>query len=244
MKVCDKCKTINGDDDRFCRNCGAKLPGIFALVCPNCGKVSPLGTKECPVCHTPLKQVNFQQISLVIHQQVPHPHLMKLLLVMGAIFLTVITTYYLNSTRQLKYGERATGYYEIEMHYYDRHHRFLYTNYYIINQTAKRPDTYHFPIAFIGRNNEGKRMSKGVSITRMRRQYETSRQRGKLIMRAHYTTISCPQHVKIISPRAEVYGNSMEFFAPYENRYYPVKTMHKNDSVRYTKIRIIISTAG
>lgn len=57
MKKCEKCNTLNDDQAQFCCNCVAKLPGMLALVCPTCGKVSPIGTKECLVCHTPLKQV-------------------------------------------------------------------------------------------------------------------------------------------------------------------------------------------
>ena len=58
MKVCLKCNTINDNDATICENCGAPLPmAMLAIVCPNCGKVCPLKTKECPACHHPLTDI-------------------------------------------------------------------------------------------------------------------------------------------------------------------------------------------
>ncbi|MBC8743490.1 zinc-ribbon domain-containing protein [Lactobacillus sp. Marseille-P7033] len=55
MKRCPRCNTVNEDTATTCVNCGTVLtPQILALVCPKCGKVSPLGTKTCPVCHEKL----------------------------------------------------------------------------------------------------------------------------------------------------------------------------------------------
>lgn len=87
----------------------------------------------------------------------------------------ILTGYYLVATRQVQPLERITGYYKIEMSYFDHHHRPLYTDYYIINQTSKRPDAYHLPIAYLGRWAVGKKQVKGISISVMRKAYERSR---------------------------------------------------------------------
>ncbi|EEI64630.1 hypothetical protein HMPREF0534_2039 [Limosilactobacillus reuteri CF48-3A] len=36
---------------------------MLALVCPNCGKINALGSRECSVCHTKLSQGNHQLVS-------------------------------------------------------------------------------------------------------------------------------------------------------------------------------------
>lgn len=59
MKKCPYCNTLNPDDAEVCENCGKQLKGqMLALVCPNCGKVNALGSRECSVCHTKLSQSN------------------------------------------------------------------------------------------------------------------------------------------------------------------------------------------
>lgn len=65
MKVCLKCNTINDNDATICENCGAPLPmAMLAIVCPNCGKVCPLKTKECPACHHPLADIQPKKVTV------------------------------------------------------------------------------------------------------------------------------------------------------------------------------------
>ncbi|MCC4440836.1 zinc-ribbon domain-containing protein [Limosilactobacillus reuteri] len=64
MKKCPYCNTLNPDDAEVCENCGKSLKGqMLALVCPNCGKINALGSRECSVCHTKLSQGNHQLVS-------------------------------------------------------------------------------------------------------------------------------------------------------------------------------------
>ena len=48
--ICPNCATINGDNARFCIECGQPLP----RVCPNCGAVNPGNARFCNQCGTPL----------------------------------------------------------------------------------------------------------------------------------------------------------------------------------------------
>lgn len=59
MKKCPYCNTLNPDDAEVCENCGKPLKGqMLALVCPNCGKVNALGSRECSICHTKLSIIS------------------------------------------------------------------------------------------------------------------------------------------------------------------------------------------
>ena len=242
MKKCEKCNILNDDQAHFCWNCGAKLPGMLALVCPTCGKVSPIGTKECPVCHTPLKQVQQQVVSITRHDKPQHRRLITVVAIAFVTLSMILTGYYLVATRQVQPLERITGYYKIEMSYFDHHHRPLYTDYYIINQTSKRPDAYHLPIAYLGRGAVGKKQVKGISISVMRKAYERSRQRGQLVMKKYQTVLTCPEKVDISATRRKVFGNNLELFLPSEG-YFPVR-VNDRPAVCYIKMRVIISTMG
>ncbi|MCC4340511.1 zinc-ribbon domain-containing protein [Limosilactobacillus reuteri] len=66
MKKCPYCNTLNPDDAEVCENCGKPLKGqMLALVCPNCGKVNALGSREwalCPVKYTDQIDKNFRRL--------------------------------------------------------------------------------------------------------------------------------------------------------------------------------------
>lgn len=53
MKICKKCGHKNGDNDKFCGQCGNKLPKI-ANYCPNCSLIYTNNNKFCTQCGTEL----------------------------------------------------------------------------------------------------------------------------------------------------------------------------------------------
>ncbi|WP_283621517.1 zinc ribbon domain-containing protein [Limosilactobacillus avium] len=242
MKKCPKCNTINSDDAHFCRYCGAKLPGMFALVCPKCGKVSPLGTRICPVCHTSLKQAAHQPVATTPYVRRRYRWTTKLVVAAITVLLALGTIYYVVNTQQLSLDQRSAGYDEVEMTYYDQHKHRLGADYYIIRGTAKEPDNSRLPVAYIGHNQAGKEQVDGVSVDAMRRAYRRSKQHGELVINAHNTILTVPRRVEITISRKEVRGSN-GYFAPSLDTYYPVK-VSGNPAARSLKIWIIISTAG
>ena len=57
LKVCPSCGQPAKATEKFCVNCGTKLPEetvAQAAVCPSCGKQNGIGTKFCCECGTRL----------------------------------------------------------------------------------------------------------------------------------------------------------------------------------------------
>ena len=46
MMQCPRCRAQNGEDARFCEDCGAR----FEAVCPNCSQPINPGKKFCRSC--------------------------------------------------------------------------------------------------------------------------------------------------------------------------------------------------
>ncbi len=53
VKICPSCNAAAGADQKFCPNCGGKLPELTVAggaVCASCGKQNVVGTKFCSEC--------------------------------------------------------------------------------------------------------------------------------------------------------------------------------------------------
>ncbi|MCC4328709.1 zinc ribbon domain-containing protein [Limosilactobacillus reuteri] len=153
MKKCPYCNTLNPDDAEVCENCGKPLKGqMLALVCPNCGKVNALGSRECSVCHTKLNQSNNQLVSREITPRKNNKRWGYVALI--AFGLLIALFIYLG-------GRYARSTYipgkieALEFEYYDGNRKLLYKDYYIFNSTDNLSQT-NFSIAYLGKNSSGK----------------------------------------------------------------------------------------
>ncbi|WP_288490202.1 zinc ribbon domain-containing protein [uncultured Limosilactobacillus sp.] len=209
MKICPRCNTVNDDQADHCVNCGATLTKpILALVCPNCGKVSALGTTECPVCHTKLSNDNQKVVKE--HLKLPNKKrtiigVLLLLIIAGALFL-VFSFRYSRVVPVIPYE-----YLGMTISYQDRHHHTLFTEYYVIKQKEK--GQRKFQMAYLGRGNIGKSRFKLTKANfayqyRHRSHYLLNIKKDETVInRPHRLTIKVPDR-KIISAYAE--PNSME----------------------------------
>ncbi len=53
LKICPSCESAASADEKFCQNCGAKLPEqtvAQSAVCTACGRQNAIGTKFCTEC--------------------------------------------------------------------------------------------------------------------------------------------------------------------------------------------------
>ncbi|MBB1063286.1 hypothetical protein [Limosilactobacillus fastidiosus] len=139
--------------------------------------------------------------------------------------------------------ERSTGYYGLQLIYLDRHRKRLYTSYYVINQTDKRPDNYHLPVAYIGQTTTNKRLIRTINVGKMRKLYQQSNQRGQIIMNLHNTIITTPRQIDIKLTRKDNHVSGWELFDPPEDKSYSVKVSGQ-PKVCYIDINIIITNTG
>lgn len=204
MKICPRCNTVNDDQADHCVNCGAALTKpILALVCPNCGKVSALGTTECPVCHTKLSDDNQKVVKE--HLKLPNKKrtiisILLLFLISGALFL-VFSVRYSRVAPVIPY--RYLG---MTVNYQDQHHQTQFTEYYVIKQ--ERRGQRQFQMAYLGRGNTGKSRFK---LTKSNFEYQYRHRPHYLldvkkdetvINRPHRLTIKVPDR-KILSVYAD-----------------------------------------
>ena len=149
MKKCPYCNTLNPDDAEVCENCGKSLKGqILALVCPNCGKVNVLGSRECSVCHTKLSQGNHQLVSRKITPRKNNKRWGYIALIAFGLSIALFT--YLgtkNASNSLTPNKTEA----LEFRYFDKDKKVLYNDCYIFNATNSLL-RQHFSIAYIGRD--------------------------------------------------------------------------------------------
>ena len=167
MKICPKCNTENADANIFCQNCGAKLPGTLALICPQCGKICALGTKECPVCHTKLNEQT-RQLVPEIEPKKPHQKLMIILSVLIVGVFLVAMIYCAQRTQQSNY------YIGAKVVCYDQDHHYRFAEYFVVNEHID-PQDDEFDAAYVGNDQTGAANLKNIEIGHIDKLYRTHR---------------------------------------------------------------------
>lgn len=188
MKICPKCNTKNDDGNIFCQNCGAKLPGTLALICPQCGKVCALGTKECPVCHTKLNGQPHQ----VVPESAPKKANRKLTMILNVLIIGIflIVVGYCAQRTQL-----SSHYIGAKVVCYDQNHHYQFTEYFVVNEHVDPKDD-EFQAAYVGSNKVGAAKLKNVEIGHIDKLYRTHRH--YLIKTGHGKAVfTGPQKVSI-----------------------------------------------
>lgn len=202
MKRCPRCNTVNEDDATTCVNCGTVLtPQILALVCPRCGKVSPLGTKECPVCQEKLAEQNQKMVEQFIKLPKRKNNFWSLVL----LIITSITVIFLGlSFTQIK-PVIYVKYVALECIYQDKHHSNLYREYYVAKQNNKERQTT-FSVAYLGQGNIGKSKINNVEPRKYAHQYhinphyEFNIKRNKTVLTGPTRVVLNESQSKIIIP--------------------------------------------
>lgn len=193
MKKCPYCNTLNPDDAEVCENCGKPLKGrMLALVCPNCGKVNALGARECSVCHTKLSQSNHQLVSREITPRKNNKRWGYIALIAFGLLIALFT--YLgtkNASNSLTPNKTEA----LELRYFDKNKKVLYNDYYILNNTNNLLHP-HFSIAYIGRDSQGARPLKVVSLKKAKKLYRQNKHYS-LYVRKRDVIVSGPQKVTI-----------------------------------------------
>lgn len=193
MKKCPYCNTLNPDDAEVCENCGKSLKGqILALVCPNCGKVNVLGSRECSVCHTKLSQGNHQLVSRKITPRKNNKRWGYIALIAFGLSIALFT--YLgtkNASNSLTPNKTEA----LEFRYFDKDKKVLYNDYYIFNATNTLL-RQHFSIAYIGRDAQGARPLKVVSLKKAKKLYRQNKHYS-LYVRKRDAIVNGPQRVII-----------------------------------------------
>ena len=193
MRKCPYCNTLNPDDAEVCENCGKSLKGqMLALVCPNCGKVNALGSRECSVCHTKLSQGNHQLVSRKIHPEKNNKRWGYIALIAFGLSIALFT--YLgtkNASNSLTPNKTEA----LEFRYFDKDKKVLYNDYYIFNATNTLL-RQHFSIAYIGRDAQGARPLKVVSLKKAKKLYRQNKHYS-LYVRKRDAIVNGPQRVII-----------------------------------------------
>lgn len=193
MKKCPYCNTLNPDDAEVCENCGKSLKGqILALVCPNCGKVNALGSRECSVCHTKLSQGNHQLVSRKITPRKNNKRWGYIALIAFGLSIALFT--YLgtkNASNSLTPNKTEA----LEFRYFDKDKKVLYNDCYIFNATNTLL-RQHFSIAYIGRDAQGARPLKVVSLKKAKKLYRQNKHYS-LYVRKRDAIVNGPQRVII-----------------------------------------------
>ena len=193
MKKCPYCNTLNPDDAEVCENCGKSLKGqMLALVCPNCGKVNALGSRECSVCHTKLSQGNHQLVSREITPRKNNKRWGYIALIAFGLSIALFT--YLgtkNASNSLTPNKTEA----LEFRYFDKDKKVLYNDYYIFNATNTLL-RQHFSIAYIGRDAQGARPLKVVSLKKAKKLYRQNKHYS-LYVRKRDAIVNGPQRVII-----------------------------------------------
>lgn len=193
MKKCPYCNTLNPDDAEVCENCGKSLKGqMLALVCPNCGKVNALGSRECSVCHTKLSQGNHQLVSRKITPRKNNKRWGYIALIAFGLSIALFT--YLgtkNASNSLTPNKTEA----LEFRYFDKDKKVLYNDYYIFNATNTLL-RQHFSIAYIGRDAQGARPLKVVSLKKAKKLYRQNKHYS-LYVRKRDAIVNGPQRVII-----------------------------------------------
>ena len=193
MKKCPYCNTLNPDDAEVCENCGKPLKGqILALVCPNCGKVNALGSRECSVCHTKLSQGNHQLVSREITPRKNNKRWGYIALIAFGLSIALFT--YLgtkNASNSLTPDKTEA----LEFRYFDKNKKVLYNDYCILNNTNTLL-RQHFSIAYIGRDAQGARPLKVVSLKKAKKLYRQNKHYS-LYVRKRDAIVNGPQRVII-----------------------------------------------
>ena len=193
MRKCPYCNTLNPDDAEVCENCGKSLKGqMLALVCPNCGKVNALGSRECSVCHTKLSQGNHQLVSRKITPRKNNKRWGYIALIAFGLSIALFT--YLgtkNASNSLTPNKTEA----LEFRYFDKDKKVLYNDYYIFNATNTLL-RQHFSIAYIGRDAQGARPLKVVSLKKAKKLYRQNKHYS-LYVRKRDAIVNGPQRVII-----------------------------------------------
>ena len=193
MKKCPYCNTLNPDDAEVCENCGKSLKGqMLALVCPNCGKVNALGSRECSVCHTKLSQGNHQLVSRKITPRKNNKRWGYIALIAFGLSIALFT--YLgtkNASNSLTPNKTEA----LEFRYFDKDKKVLYNDCYIFNATNTLL-RQHFSIAYIGRDAQGARPLKVVSLKKAKKLYRQNKHYS-LYVRKRDAIVNGPQRVII-----------------------------------------------
>lgn len=193
MKKCPYCNTLNPDNAEVCENCGKPLKGqMLALVCPNCGKVNALGSRECSVCHTKLSQSNHQLVSREITPRKNNKRWGYIALIAFILLIALFT--YLgtkNASNSLTPNKTEA----LEFRYFDKNKKVLYNDYYILNNTNNLL-YQNFSVAYIGRDSQGARPLKVVTLKKAKKLYRQNKHYS-LYVRKRDVIVSGPQKVTI-----------------------------------------------
>ncbi|MQB71734.1 hypothetical protein DN448_08105 [Lactobacillus reuteri] len=193
MKKCPYCNTLNPDDAEVCENCGKPLKGqMLALVCPNCGKVNALGSRECSVCHTKLSQSNHQLVSREVTPRKNNKWWGYIALIAFGLSIALFT--YLG-TKNAHNSLAPNKTEALVFRYLDKDKKVLYNDYYIFNATNTLL-RQHFSIAYIGRDAQGARPLKVVSLKKAKKLYRQNKHYS-LYVRKRDAIVNGPQRVII-----------------------------------------------
>lgn len=217
MKVCIKCNTINDDKEEYCTNCGAKLlMPMMALVCPNCGKVSALGTTECPICHHRLSAVRPKMVT-----DVKTPRQNKKLLRFLAIVFSLIGLVLFIFLSQHYTGEyNYTRYMGIRLSFYDKKTHRQGQAYYVIKGGYKRPaknKPFTLEVAYLGNKNSDEKKFGSCSSWNLSKLYKSHRH-YKLYVRPNFAEISGPSKIVINVKQKELISNGKTPISALKNR--------------------------
>ncbi len=189
MKKCPYCNTLNPDDAEVCENCGKPLKGqMLALVCPNCGKVNALGSRECSVCHTKLSQSNHQLVSREITPRKNNKRWGYIALI-AFILLIALFTYLGTKNASNSLIEQKPQVLNIRC--YDKDNKTLYNDYYILNSTNNLLRK-HFIIAYVGKDSQGAKPLKVVTVKKAQKLYRQSK---------HYSFYARKRDVIVSGPK-------------------------------------------
>ena len=201
MKKCPYCNTLNPDDAEVCENCGKPLKGqMLALVCPNCGKVNALGSRECSVCHTKLSQSNHQLVSREITPRKNNKRWGYVALIAFGLLIALFTYLGGRYTRSTFIPGKIEA---LEFKYYDECHHLIRSDYYVVRSTGNLSQT-RFKVAYIGRNSEGKNQLRLATTRSVKRLYRENK---------HYIYDTKNQDMIISSPHKVIIKGGAKMIA-------------------------------